>query len=396
MPGMKKILYISLLVVATISAFNLCKRLLLMKNPDTESNNALSATKMTDYPVKHGVSAPFAAIADNLLIVAGGCNFPDKPPYEGGQKVFYSSIYFIDLSEEVSNQKWIHAGEMPFTAAYGSAVATKDGILCIGGQNNNGAMADVMIISIDRFTSKASCLTLPSIPSAVFNAGAATIGNKAYITGGSIADGQVNYIFELDLENIDAGWKRIITNQSHERQQPVVFTAGGELFAAGGYDENIPEAFTNIDKFDFESSAWIKVASSEINNQKRAMVGSGVAALSSESVIIAGGVDYDRFMSALNRLKRLREATAAADTTQIADLKQAGVEYMTQPVEWYRFATSLVRFDASSDSITVVGNSSSAARAGAGIAYHKGNLYIIGGETKPGVRSEEANCIALE
>lgn len=126
------------------------------------------------------------------------------------------------------------------------------------------------------------------------------------------------------------------------------------------------------------------------------MVGSGVAALSSESVIIAGGVDYDRFMSALNRLKRLREATAAADTTQIADLKQAGVEYMTQPVEWYRFATSLVRFDASSDSITVVGNNSSAARAGAGIAYHKGNLYIIGGETKPGVRSEEANCIALE
>ena len=39
-----------------------------------------------------GVSAPFAGIIGNHLVVAGGCNFPDLPAAEGGAKKFYSHI----------------------------------------------------------------------------------------------------------------------------------------------------------------------------------------------------------------------------------------------------------------------------------------------------------------
>ncbi len=392
---MKKIIYISLLVIATILVVNYSKGFFLMNNKNQDNNKPSLAVRLADYPVTHGVSAPFTAVVGNRLVVAGGCNFPYKPPYEGGQKVFYKNIYTLDLSQDVTDAQWSDAGEMPYAVAYGSAVAIDGGMLCIGGQDDTGALAGVVMMRIDESTGRAVFEVLPSLPSAVFNGGAAIIGNKVYITGGAIADGEVNYIFELDMENISAGWNRISTNQRYERQQPVVFAAGGNLFLTGGYDENRPEAYTDIMKFDFESSQWVTFSSSEIKGVKRALVGTGVASINTDKVIFAGGVDYDRFMSALNRLKRLREATAANDTVLIAELKQAGLEYMTQPVEWYKFATSLVQFDASHNAISAIADCDEAARAGAGIALHNDYLYIVCGETKPGVRSEVVTAIKL-
>ncbi len=359
-------------------------------------NGPSEVVRLAGYPIKGGVSAPFTAVVDDVLIVAGGCNFPEKPPYEGGKKVFYNNIYCLNLAGDDADATWIDAGEMPQPNAYGSAVAVDGGMLCIGGQNETGALTDVLMIRYDKTAGKATCDTLPSLPVAVFNGGAAVVGDKVCLTGGAIADGEVNYIFVLDMKNPAAGWSRITTNQRYERQQPVVFAAGDNLYLAGGYDEKRPEAYTDILKFDFAASGWGTVGSSDVDGKKRALVGAGVISVSGDKVVIAGGVDYERFMSALNRLKRLREATASGDEALVAELKQAGLEYMTQPAEWYRFATSLVEFDAKTNSVSVTGNYPEAARAGAGVAVHHDYLYIVCGETKPGVRSEQVSRIRLK
>ena len=57
-------------------------------------------TKLPDLPgaadtASLGVSAPFAGIHNGVLIVAGGCNFPDKPVTEGGAKRYYSEIFVL-------------------------------------------------------------------------------------------------------------------------------------------------------------------------------------------------------------------------------------------------------------------------------------------------------------
>jgi N-acetylneuraminic acid mutarotase len=38
--------------------------------------------------LQKGVSASYAAISHDKLLVAGGCNFPDKLGFEGGVKVY--------------------------------------------------------------------------------------------------------------------------------------------------------------------------------------------------------------------------------------------------------------------------------------------------------------------
>ena len=90
-----------------------------------------------------GVSGAFAGIVrypsfddkKPFLVVAGGCNFPDTPAAEGGQKVFYTDIYVIGLEEstyfnaETSKAEW--PADSPNKA--GSAPAwSRDGAFSCG------------------------------------------------------------------------------------------------------------------------------------------------------------------------------------------------------------------------------------------------------------------------
>src|ERR1044071_1523115 len=43
-----------------------------------------------------GVASPFVGVHGNALIVAGGANFPDKMPWEGGAKVWWDDIWVLE------------------------------------------------------------------------------------------------------------------------------------------------------------------------------------------------------------------------------------------------------------------------------------------------------------
>ena len=68
-----------------------------------------------------GVAASFAGSHDGLLLVAGGCNFPDTPAAEGGSKKFYADIYALNLT--ANDAKWQKVGQLPKALAYGASVS---------------------------------------------------------------------------------------------------------------------------------------------------------------------------------------------------------------------------------------------------------------------------------
>ena len=47
-------------------------------------------------PDKLGFAGPFAGSYNGALLVAGGANFPGKPPWEGGLKVWHNTIFFLE------------------------------------------------------------------------------------------------------------------------------------------------------------------------------------------------------------------------------------------------------------------------------------------------------------
>ena len=68
--------------------------------------------------MERAVSGHFAGIVDGKLTTWGGCNFPDIPCADGGQKVFYPK-------------------------AYGASVAVPGNTIYIGGMDEKGSDASV-------------------------------------------------------------------------------------------------------------------------------------------------------------------------------------------------------------------------------------------------------------
>ena len=48
-----------------------------------------------------GVAGAFAGISNEVLIVAGGANFPDGAPWKGGAKKYHSSIFVYKKGPEL-------------------------------------------------------------------------------------------------------------------------------------------------------------------------------------------------------------------------------------------------------------------------------------------------------
>ena len=95
------------------------------------------ATQGLEGDLQKGVSAAYAALIGEDLLVAGGCNFPDKLGFEGGKKVFYEAILHFDKNRN----QWQAIGKLPEAAAYGVSVAIPDGYLWIGGQTATNSLA---------------------------------------------------------------------------------------------------------------------------------------------------------------------------------------------------------------------------------------------------------------
>ena len=149
-----------------------------------KQNTMINWTKLPDLPgaadtASLGVSAPFAGIHNGVLIVAGGCNFPDKPVTEGGAKRYYSEI-FVLLPEG-----WKEIDRLPRPVAYGATVSTPEGIVCIGGNNSDSSLVEVSRISYNPTKGEVTVCALPSLPSPMDNLSAAFTGQEIYVAGGN-------------------------------------------------------------------------------------------------------------------------------------------------------------------------------------------------------------------
>jgi N-acetylneuraminic acid mutarotase len=132
-------------------------------------------------PQKLGVAGAFAGTHNGVLLFAGGANFPDKMPWDGGKKTFHDEIYVL----ETPNGTWKQVGKLPRPLAYGLGVSTKDGLLCIGGCDANKHYAECFLLSYK--DGKLSTDTnIPPLPHACAYACGAAVGEFVYLAGGQI------------------------------------------------------------------------------------------------------------------------------------------------------------------------------------------------------------------
>jgi N-acetylneuraminic acid mutarotase len=123
----------------------------------------ISWKQLPDIPDRTGFAAPFAGVSGDALIVAGGANFPDAMPWDGGKKVWYDSVFVL----EQPHGEWKKVSKLPGPLGYGVSFTTANGVLCAGGSDATQHHSEVF--SLSWIENELRIKSLPSLPKPMAN-----------------------------------------------------------------------------------------------------------------------------------------------------------------------------------------------------------------------------------
>jgi len=243
-----------------------------------------------------GVAGPIAGVLDDHLLIAGGANFPDGMPWHGAKKIYQDDIYIFENKNGKIVNGTVHKQKLPQPIAYCASVTTSEGIICIGGENENGFSDKVVLIRYNGATNEIQFSNLPSLPLPLTVLSAVCKNDILYVAGGNAAEGNSDKFFSLDLSNPNDGWKTLPPVPVKISFAVMLVQSNGDhdcIYVIGGRRKNsngISDIFNTVYQFDLQSKQW---------KQKRSLpyavsAGTGIA-IQSNHILLLGGDKGETF-----------------------------------------------------------------------------------------------------
>lgn len=208
-----------------------------------------------------GFAGPITGAHNNVLFVAGGANFPNGMPWQGGKKKYYNNIfiYIHKNSKLVLFKKFF---TLPLRIAYPASCNTPEGVLYAGGENENGISNKVWLMQWDRKAQELLFKDLPDLPAPISNASAVVIDHRVFIAGGETGSGVSSQFISLDLNNTAAGWEQLaeiphpvshtVLIASNDNGRQTIYLCGGRKKNSNG----ISDLYSNVFMYDVTSNHW--------------------------------------------------------------------------------------------------------------------------------------------
>lgn len=203
-----------------------------------------------------GVAGPVAGMIGNRLVIGGGSNFPDGAPWEGGSKKYYDKVFLFEkangklkaLSKTLS---------LPYQVAYPANVKIAQGLVVMGGENEDGAIDEVLLL-----TEKEELKSLPNLPQPLSSGMAATDGRYLFFAGGVNEKGASDRLFQLDLNHLEKEWE-LVSRLPHAVSHGGLFYSAWEgresLYLIGGRKANkdsLSDFYNTVHRFDLKENVW--------------------------------------------------------------------------------------------------------------------------------------------
>ena len=245
------------------------------------SSPGIQWEQLPPLPDKEGLAGMFAGIIDGRLVVAGGANFPNGYPWEGGKKFWYNKIYIL---ESKHSKSWITSSvTLPKPLAYGVSYSCNNRLICAGGEtgpmpgenpdNPPSCISDVIALTFR--DGKLSVESLPNLPASAKDSAGSVIGTHLLHFGGiQKIDSKTaeNKLHILDLADSKPEWRAATPLPGPGRIQSVAALHNNELFVFAGIEiglnsQGIPirtmpylnDAWTFSPGNPFENGRWIKL-----------------------------------------------------------------------------------------------------------------------------------------
>jgi cyclically-permuted mutarotase family protein len=344
-----------------------------------------------------GVAGPFIGVSNGAVLVAGGANFPERPPWEGGPKVYYDDIFVLD-GDAGGKIAWRTGSTLPRPLAYGASVQTPDGVICIGGSDGKETHRDVFRMTWDPKAKQVTFADLPALPAEIEHPKAALFGNVLYVASGKEGGQWSNAFRALDLSNREGeaghGWQRLpdYPGPGHVQSVAAAQKAGAKgrvyLFSGWCYPRNAREPYVSTTgwAYDIASREWRGTAPIAPGGRRpRAVCAGSALAMGDRYVLVLGGRGSQNLGSILNTLRRRDAAKAAGDDAAFRKLDAVVLAYFTDTP--FRFNRDVLLYDTAADRWHTLGTLPFPPVVTTTLVSWRGGVVHASGEVRPGVRT---------
>jgi len=339
--------------------------------PRVAGSSPLQWERLPDVAGPIGLKGMFGGLSQNRVLLAGGSNFP-VPQRAGGRKTFHTAIFHrpVGAGPEVGWER-VAAG-LPAGLGEGASVTALDGVVCLGGHDGTGPVANVFLLRWSAEMGQVTRFTLPDLPERAANAAAAVLGRWLYVAGGEGQGGGLTAFRRLDLvaafrDPGDTRWQILPGWPGPPRfggvLVPVSVAGGDALVWAGGIQgpaRSQADYLRDTLIYSPASSSWTTGATMP----RGAVLGGGVP-VAAGRVLVLGGSDGHDF----TRMKELGEA--------------------------YRIPHDVLLYDAAADRWSVAGTMP-LGLVGAALVRTGAGWLVAGGEYSPGLRTPQVHVLTWE
>jgi len=261
--------------------------------------------------VQPGLAGPVTGAHGNFVMVAGGANFEDAPPWKGGTKKYHDIVYLLK-KRGIGNYSWSQSEfRLPAPLAYSACVSTPSGVVSAGGENERGQVSSVYMFSFKKGAVR--MIELASLPFSLTASGAATVGNYVYVAGGLSGTAASPAFLRLNsreggtvlekLPDLPVPISHAVVVSQYDGTEQCIYVLGGRNKTG-----EVSEFFATVWKYSPSQETWTLDSQIKSGGEETVLsAGTGIPA-GKNQIILFGG-DANLFFNRTEKLVNAIEKT---------------------------------------------------------------------------------------
>ncbi len=378
------------------------------------NNNYLNFSSLSELPpnsgyqTQPGLAGAYAGIDNDVLIVAGGANFPDNVPWKGGSKVYYDEIFILKKNGQ-DDYSWKKTDiKIPLASGYGGAVSTSGGLFCFGGNTSDKCISESWFIRYFSENETVEILSGPRLPVPLTNFAYAKVDNKLFVAGGiSSPDGPSQNIFlSLDISKpnpLEWKWEELPGWEGASRAYAVGAAQSNGisncfyLFSGRNLKENGEiEVLYDAHVFDPSQKKWSLISEGK-DNEFPFMAGTAFP-VGANSIVFTSGADGQLMKKQLQIEKQIRELQNISEKSQkIQDELQNAENNLLEHLETHPgFGNQVAVFNTITRQVYPIAELPATGQVTTTAVRWGDDFVIPSGEIRPGIRTNNILKITIK
>ncbi|MEG1227986.1 MAG: galactose oxidase [Flavobacterium sp.] len=334
-----------------------------------------------------GFAGPINGVYNDVFITAGGANFPDKMPWEGGKKHYSKEIHVLEKIKDQYQWNKKNSVSLPEPIAYSGSTSTSLGIVYVGGENENGLSKKAYLLKWNSKQNEIELQSLPDFPIAVTNIALTNLNNVVYAIGGDEASKSSDLVFSIDLNTAEPQWKSLpklpfalanaVAVVQKDKNETNIYIIGGRTKTPSG----ISDLHNTTLAFNLKSQTWeSKAIITDGKNTTNFSAGAGVA-FGNQYILITGGDNGTTFHKIETYLSKISKASSEEEKSKL--IAEKNILNTTHK----GFYNAVLLYNTQTNKWSKIGELPFLAHVTTPAVLWNNKIVLSNGEIKPGIRT---------